>query len=182
MIPFFISFEILGLLLLFLAGAIAQIVGLIKERKMLTKFRFQKLIVFICLLALTLNQSAVNKIIEKVDWKLFYKRRIEIVEQVRDKEINSNTDKNFWTYKVPYKFPIISNGGNDVFISRNDSLNVMTVEFYVFRNYHESPSIKFIYTTDFVTIDKIEKKIDSKPNRNWKLEKNWYGYYDEIYN
>lgn len=176
---FFLIFELIGLILTLLIVSVVQIIQLIKERKLLSKLRIQKVVVFICLFILTLNHFTINKIIEKIDWRIFYNKRVEIVEQIRNKEINSNTDRHFWKYELPYKFPIISNGGNDIMISRDDSLNTMTVEFWIFRNFFESPSTQFVFTNDPKEIMKIESKIGKSPDENWKIEDGWYRTYGD---
>lgn len=182
MIPFFITFEILGLILFFLVGSIVQLVKLFKERRTLSAIRILKTIIFLGLLFLTVNQPLTNRAIEKVDWKIFYAKRMEVVEKVLNEEIQSTTDKNFWIYKLPYRFPVISNGGNDVFIKRNDTIGSVTVEFYISRNYHDSPSPKFVYTTDPEYLSKINRQIKTRPEKNWKIQRNWYRYNDRIYN
>lgn len=174
---FFLAFELLGLILILLIISIVQLVKLIKERKELSKLRVQKFIVFFALLVLTLYRDSVNKVIEKVDWQIFYTKRTEIVERVKMGEINSDTDRPYWRYELPYRFPVISNGGNEIMIDRDDNLNTTTIKFWIFRNFFDSPSTLFIYTNDSTMIEKINKKINSLPSENWKIEDNWYRTY-----
>jgi hypothetical protein len=121
----------------------------------------------------------VNRLIEKVDWQIFYNKRTEIVEHVMDKKINPDSDRQYWKYKLPYEFPVISNGGNEILIERNDSLNTTTVEFWIFRNFFSSPSTHLIYTNDSTEIARIDRLIKRHPKDNWQIENNWYRTYEE---
>ncbi len=178
---FFLTFEIIGLILILCIASVIQLVKLIIERKNLSRLRILKFSIFIGLLILTFYQSSVNKVIEKIDWKLFYNRRVEIVEKIKNKEINSNTEKPYWKYKLPYTFPVISNGGNEIIINRKNRLNTTTVQFWIFRNFFEAPSTQFIFTNDSSVMETIRKKMIRMPSENWKIEENWYRTYGELY-
>ncbi|WP_332914080.1 hypothetical protein [Algoriphagus boritolerans] len=114
---------------------IIQLVKTIKERKILTKLRIAKLVTFSILFLLTLYRHKTNLAIEKVDWFILENKRNEIVEKVKNKELNPNVSWNGWVCELPFEFPIVSNGGNDIGISRNEENNGTTVTFWVFRNF-----------------------------------------------
>jgi hypothetical protein len=80
---------------------------------------------------LTLSRWHVKNIIEKADWHIFYQKRVETVEKVQKKELNPNVGWNNWICELPFEFPVISNGGNDIGISRNDSTQTITVELFL---------------------------------------------------
>ena len=114
-----------------------------------------------------------------MDWLIFENKRTEIVKQVKDKELNPNVSWNGWVCELPFEFPVISNGGNDIGIYRNKENNRTTVTFWVFRNFFDSPSTYFVYTNDPEEKKRIEEKIKNKPRNNWKIKKNWYRTYGE---
>src|SRR5690606_15867842 len=176
---FLLAFIWLGLILILLTVTIIQLVKLIKERKNLTKLRIVKLLTFTLLFILTLYRDTTNLGIEKVDWLIFENKRTEIVKQVKDKELNPNVSWNGWVCELPFEFPVISNGGNDIGIYRNKENNRTTVTFWVFRNFFDSPSTYFVYTNDPEEKKRIEEKIKNKPRNNWKIKKNWYRTYGE---
>ncbi len=90
---------------------------------------------FSILFLLTLYRHKTNLAIEKVDWFILENKRNEIVEKVKNKELNPNVSWNGWVCELPFEFPIVSNGGNDIGISRNEENNGTTVTFWVFRNF-----------------------------------------------
>lgn len=179
-VPYFIvAFEWIGLLIGFFIVAIYQIVKLIVERKKRTKLRLYKVTLFLVLFFLTFYGRYVDRVIEKVDWKIFYNKRKAIVEQVKNNELNPNVEWNGWVCELPYEFPVISHGGNDIGIFRKADEKSTTVTFWVFRNFFSAPSTHLIYTNDSTEIARIEKLIERHPKDNWKIENNWYRTYEE---
>jgi hypothetical protein len=180
---FILAFELLGLYLLFFLLSIIQIIKLIKERKTLSSLRVQKAVVFIGLFSLTFFGVS-NQIIEKIDWSILFNRRKQIVEQVKSKQLNPNVSWNGFMCKLPYEFPVVSNGGNYIEIFENQKNRSTTVKFYIFANFFESPSTYFIYTDDPEEIPNIEKWIKKYPSDNWKICENWFrtevGPYDGL--
>ena len=128
---------------------------------------------------MTLYRDIPNRIIEKVDWLTFLNKRIEIVEQVKNNELKPNVDWNGWVCELPFEFPIVSNGGNDIGIFKNQTDSSLTIKFWVFRNFFDNPSTYFIYTDDNQNLERLEKKINQLPKQNWKIRENWYRIYGE---
>ena len=122
---------------------------------------------------MTFFRQPVNQIIEKADWYIFYNKRTEVVEQVKNGELKPNVSWNGWVCELPFELPVISNGGNDIGIFRNQVNNRTTVTFWVFRNFFDSPSTHFVFTDDPEEIKRIEGKIETKPNDNWRIRENW---------
>jgi hypothetical protein len=179
-IPYFIvAFGWFGLLAGFFAITIYQIIKAIKERKRITKLRLYKLTLFLALFFLTFYGRYVDRLLEKVDWRFFYNKRTEIVEQVKSNDLNPNVDWNGWVCELPFEFPVISHGGNDIGIIRNEEKNTTTVTFWIFRNFFSAPSTRLIYTNDSTKIESINKLIKRHPKDNWKIEENWYRTYGE---
>jgi hypothetical protein len=179
-IPYFVVFLLWILLsIAFLGIAIIQIMKLVREWGSLTKLRIAKVLVFSILFYLTFNQSPVNRLIEKADWSILYDRRSDIIEKVKRHELNPNGSFNNGVCKLPYEFPVVSNGGNDIIIGRKMDSEKLTVTFWVFRNFFEAPSTCFVYTTDEMKIDEFEKLISRDPDNNWKIEENWYRTFRE---
>lgn len=177
---FFLAFELFGLIAILFIITTVQIVRLIRERKKLTKLRIQKVTVFTCLFLLTFSHSFTNRIIEKADWLIFENKRLEIVEQVKNEKLKPNVDWNGWVCELPFEFPVVSNGGNDIGIFKSKTDSTVTVQFWVFRNFFSHPSTYFIYTENNNVIERIEKKISNRPKDNWKLKENWYRVYGDF--
>ena len=179
-VPYFIvALEWIVLSLILLIWTIGQIVKLIKERKNLTRQRIASVLVISTLFLLTFFRQPVNQIIENADWYIFYKKRTEVVEQVKNGELKPNVSWNGWVCELPYEFPVISNGGNDIGISKNDSTNEVTVTFWVFRNFFSAPSIHFVYTNRPEDIKYYNELIERNPDENWIIEENWYRTFHE---
>lgn len=179
-VPYFIILlEFLILSLVLLIWTIGQIVKLFKERKNLTRQRVISVFVILTLFLLTFFRQPVNQLIEKADWHIFYNKRTEVIEQVMNGELKPNESWNGWVYELPYEFPVISNGGNDIGISQNDSTNEVTVTFWVFRNFFSSPSTHFVYTNRPEDIKYYNELIKRNPDYNWKIEENWYRTFHE---
>jgi len=179
-VPYFILvFEWILLIGFLLVSTIIQIVKLIQERKQLTRQRIYSLVIIVGLFVMTLYRDIPNRIIEKVDWLAFLNKRIEIVEQVKNNELNPNVELNGWVCELPFEFPVVSNGGNDIGIFKNKTDSSLTVKFWVFRNFFENPSTYFIYTDDEQKLERLEKKINQLPKQNWKIRENWYRIYGE---
>jgi len=60
---------------------------------------------------LALYRHKTNLVIEKVDWFILENKRNEIVERVKNKELNPNVSWNGWVGELPFESPIVSNGG-----------------------------------------------------------------------
>jgi len=179
-VPYFIlAFEWILLIGFFFVLTIIQIVKLFKERKQLTRQRVYSLVIILGLFLMTLYRDIPNRIIEKVDWLTFLNKRIEIVEQVKNNELKPNVDWNGWVCELPFEFPIVSNGGNDIGIFKNQTDSSLTIKFWVFRNFFDNPSTYFIYTDDNQNLERLEKKINQLPKQNWKIRENWYRIYGE---
>lgn len=178
---FFLFFIWLGMSLGLLIISVIQLIRLIRENKNTTTIRVMKLMVFSILFFLTFNKIEANLVIENFDWKLMKDRREEIVKQVKNNELKPNASHNNWVCKLPFEFPVVSNGGNDILISKNEDTKRLTVTFWIFRNFFEAPSTQFIYTDDWETIRKIEDKINKDSINNWKIEENWYRTFGELY-
>jgi hypothetical protein len=176
---FFLAFIWLGLTLILFILTIIQLIKSIRERKILTKLRIAKLVTFSLLFLLTLYRHKTNLAIEKVDWFILENKRNEIVKQVKNNELNPNVSWNGWVCELPFEFPIVSNGGNDIGISRNEENNGTTVNFWVFRNFFDSPSTHFVYTDDPEEIKRLDKKVAERPDDNWKIKENWYRKYGD---
>ena len=88
LMPFFIRPLLwLGFSVIFIIIAIYQLIKLIRERKNLERIRIIKTLFYCLIFYLTLNRWPVESIIEKADWHILYRKRIEIVEKVQKKEL-----------------------------------------------------------------------------------------------
>lgn len=173
---FLLALEWLALSLILLIITFIQLGKLISERKKLSKLRIWKTITFATLFILTFYRNAANNVIEETDWHIFYSTRKEIVEKVKTNTLKPNVDYNNSSCELPFEFPVISNGGNDILISKENGYT--TVTFWVFRNFFDSPSTALIYTDNPEEIYYYEKKIANKPEKNWKIQENWYRIYN----
>lgn len=128
---------------------------------------------------LTIYPQPVNKIIEKFDWYIFYSKRSEIVQMVKNKELNPNVSWNRVLCELPFEFPVISNGGNDILIDRIDGTDHVTVTFWIFRNFFNAPSTQLVYTNSPSEITRIHDIMKHDPSNNWEIEENWYRTFDD---
>lgn len=101
-------------------------------------------------------------------------KRTLIVKDVNNGKLRPNVKWNKWVCELPYELPIVSNGGNDIGIFKNKQTNSVTVQFWIFRNFFDSPSTYIIYTEDQERKKYYEKKINEEPEYNWKIEEKWY--------
>lgn len=154
--------------------AIIHLIILFYERKSITKISIYNFVIFSVLFYLTINPKLVDRLIEKIDWKILYTKRMEIVDKVKSKELNPNVSWNNYVCKLPFSFPVVSNGGNDIGISRYQNSNTVTVNFWIYRAFFNNPSTYFIYTNNYEEIKQLEMQIIKDPKHNWKIQDNWY--------
>ena len=117
--------------------------------------------------------------IEKLDWHIFYNTRTKVVQQVKNGELKPNVGWNGWVCQLPYEFPVISNGGNDIGISKNELTNEVTVTFWVSRNFLSAPSTHIVYTNRPEDIEYYNDLIERNPVDNWQIEENWFRTFHE---
>lgn len=160
------------LIAVFFTITFIQLIQLFRERKNTTKLRIQKLVVFSCLLLLTLSPSLTYRLIEKVDWFILENKRAEIVKQVKDKKLKPDVGSN--TCKLPFEFPIVSKNRNYILILNSKTDDALTIHFWVDRQFDYSASTSFVYSNDKSFIERFEYKITERPKENWKLKENWY--------
>ena len=179
-VPYFLlAFE---LLLVILISIILAVLWVIKAGRTETKVPKQTTIFYIVttiLIILTIYPHPINKIIEKADWYIFYSKRNEIVQMVKNKELNPNVSWNNVLCELPFEFPVISNGGNDILIERVNNTNNVTVTFWIFRNFFSAPSTRLVFTNDITEIRRINNLIEKDPANNWVIEENWYRTFGE---
>jgi len=179
-VPYFIvALEWLAMSLGLFIWSLVQIGKIIRERKALSKQRLFSALTICILFILTFYRQPVNGLIEKADWYVFYSKRNSVVDLVKEGKLTPNVSWNNWVCELPYEFPVISNGGNDIGISKNDSTGKVTVTFWVFRNFFSSPSTHFVYSDDPNEIEEINNLIKNNPQDNWKITDNWYRTYYE---
>ncbi|MFP3599169.1 hypothetical protein [Chryseobacterium sp. SIMBA_029] len=176
-LPYFVqpfSWLLVCIILLFLF--VRQVTKTITERKNLKENRILNLpTTFILFFLIFYNFNKIpSSIIEKVDRTISYNKRKQIVEEVLSEKLRPNTKMNNGICKLSFDFPIISNGGNDIWIYKNKTENTKTIKFWISRGFFESPQTYFIFTNDNEVKKQYEKQIKIKPESNWKLEENWY--------
>ncbi|KQR93718.1 hypothetical protein ASG01_07575 [Chryseobacterium sp. Leaf180] len=155
---------------------VKQIIKVIKEGKNLQPYRLLNLFITAMLLFLTVyNFNKIpHSIIEKLDWSISYNKRQKIVKEVLAGKLKPNTEMNYGIYRLPFDFPVISNGGNDIWIDENKNNSMKTIKFWISRGFFDSPQTYFIFTNDTKSKKYYEEKIKTKPEYNWKIEENWY--------
>ena len=168
-ILFFVAF-------LFFILLIRNGVKLFQSRKRLDfKKRIFKFLFVLTILFLTIfkfNYIPQN-LIERFDWILLYDKRVKIIEDIKLGKIKTNVYQNNSLYRLPYKYPIISNSGNEIVIEK-DNKNFYTVDFFITRPIFISPAARIVFTESEDVSSEFEKKIKEDPTQNKKLEKNWY--------
>lgn len=179
-VPYFLlALEWLLILFIFLLFAIIKTVKISKSDENLTKSKKIQYGLITVLFFLTIYPHPVNKVLEKIDWFIFYSKRIEIVQMVKNRQLNPNVSWSKDLCELPYEFPVISNGGNDIVINRIDSSDHLTVTFWIFRNFFSSPSTHLIYTNNPYEIERIQHIMNRDPSNNWEIEKNWYRTFED---
>lgn len=179
-VPYFIvALEWLVLSLGLLIWTFVQVGKAIKERKNLSRQRVFSALTICSLFLLTFYRQPVNSLIEKADWYIFYSKRCSVVDLVKQDKLTPNVSWNNWVCELPYEFPVISNGGNDIGISKNDSTGKVSVTFWVFRNFFSAPSTHFVYTDDPEELKYLDDLVKSNPTDNWRINENWYRTFHE---
>jgi len=153
-----------------------QVNKVTKEWKNLKKNRLLNLSLTLFLFFLTFfNFNKIpHSIIEKIDWTFSFNERLQIVKEVLTEKLKPETERNNGICKLPFDFPLISNGGNEIWIYENKIESTKTIKFWISRGFFESPQTYFIFTNDNDVIKHYEEKIIAEPEYNWKLEENWY--------
>jgi hypothetical protein len=173
-LPFFIvPLSWIGIFIIFSILIIIQIIKIIKERRNITKSKIITLFTFLLIIYFTFTPWIIDGFIEKIDWILYYPLRNDIVEKVKLNKLNPNVSWNDLVCELPYEFPIVSNGGNDICIYRNSD-NTLTVTFFISRTLFNAPSTYFVYTNSNRVVYDIEEYIKYDKNYNWKIKENWY--------
>lgn len=181
--PFFvIPFIWLLVILFFFVLIIRSLIILFKNKKVPTIFRQRILKLAIVLILFSLTFYKVNHvpqlIIEKLDWVVLYNQRKNIIDEVKSSKLQPNVSYSDFMCELPYEFPVVSNGGNDIAIYHSDE-NEYIIVFFVFRNFFEAPSTKIIYSENPENIKYFEEKIKRNPDNNWKIRDNWYRVYGD---
>jgi hypothetical protein len=152
---------------------VIQIIKIIICRKNIKKIWIINLMVLLILLFLNIEMKIVNKSIENIDWIMLYSLRKSIVEKVIRKELNPNVEWNSISCELPFEFPIVSVGGNDISIDRYED-NTVTVGFYIERWFFEWPYSEFVYSNNESSIIYLEKLVNEDTKNSWKIKENWY--------
>jgi hypothetical protein len=156
--------------------SIRHAVKAINEQKDFKVDRIVSLLITFTLFLLTFyNFNKIPRsIIEKIDWTISFNKRNSTVNNVLAGKLKPNTQLNNGICKLPFDFPIISNGGNDILIYKNKLESTETIKFWISRGFFESPQIYFIFTNDKETKKRYNELIRAKPEYSWQLEDNWY--------
>jgi hypothetical protein len=173
---FIVTLLWIGLSITFLIISIIQLIKLIREYKSLSRLRILKVVTFLILFYFTYNSMIIHGLIEKVDWKIFYNKRMQIVEQIKADKFGP------WesgVSQLPFQFPVLSNGGNEVGVYKNKTTHTVTINFWVYRNFFSAPSTSFVYTNDSEEIKELDAQISKDPKHNWKMQDNWYRTWGE---
>lgn len=173
-LPYFVQpFSWLLVCITLLILLIKQIIKVVKERKNLQTNRILNFSITLTLFLLTFyNFNKIpNLIIEKIDWNISYNKRTQIVKDVLSEKLKPNTKMNNGICRLSFDFPIVSNGGNDIWIYGDKSGKTKTVKFWISRGFFESPQIYFIYTNDNIMKENYNNLIKQSRNLIGKLTK-----------
>lgn len=176
-LPYFIQpFSWLLVCITLLILFVRQVIKTIRERKNIKTNRILNLTTTLILFFLTFyNFNKIpHSIIEKIDWLVLFNKREKIVQEVFTGKLLPNTKMNNGICRLPFNFPIISNGGNDIWIYQSKTKKTKTIKFWISRGFFDSPQTYFIFTNDNETKKDYEEQIKTKPKYNWKLAENWY--------
>jgi len=176
-------FVYIALVIFLLILSIRNLILLIRRWKTSRNLRLIKLIIPLILFILTFYRFNYfpNLVYEKIDWNIHYNKRVEVISKVKTGEFKPNVPWNNWVCELPFEYPIISNDGNDIGISKNEKTNKFTVSFWIDRAFLDTPSTYLIYSEDLETLKKLDEKVKNEPERNWKIKDNWYRIFGEYY-
>lgn len=137
-----LSNPFLGFSVILLILTLRQIIRLLKEKKNIKTDRIINLSVTLILFVLTFyNFNKIpNSIIEKIDWSISYNKRGQIVKDILTEKLKPNTKLNNGICRLSFDFPIISNGGNDIWIYQNKTEGEKLSNFgflVAFSNHHK---------------------------------------------
>lgn len=172
-LPYFVQPLVWIFVVLFLFILLAiQVRKIIKEKNKISINIILTFSTLLILFALTFFNfyKIPRKIIEKIDWIVLYNKRLEIVKDVQNGKLISNTKMNNGISALPFYFPIVSNGGNEILIFDNKK----TIKFWISRGFFDTPQLYFIFTENSDTIESINELIKKHPENNWKIKENWY--------
>lgn len=162
----------IGFFIIFCSLIILQGKALFHKSKANGRFNIPATGICLILLLLTIFSSFTNRVIERIDWRLFYNERMVIIRQIKKGLITATGD--FGECRLPDRFSRVS-ANNIIRIhgTQNDSL---TIIFYMhtqgFADYVVSS--QFIYTNDAGERKYMNTKIKRNPKENWKLNDEWY--------
>src|SRR5690554_7722276 len=126
LIPYFVIPLLWFLIILFLFILIIRNIFLVFKNSRNLQFS-EKIIkigfVFILFISTFFRFNYVaQRIIEKVDWLVLYNQRITVIKKVKNNELKSTVSWNGFICELPFEFPIVSNGGNDIGIFYNEEI------------------------------------------------------------
>jgi hypothetical protein len=174
-LPYFINVIIwLTLSLCLLLITISLLIKVIHKIKSASKLMILRVVFFAVLFFLTFYAHLVNSLFEKINWAVFYAKRQEIVERVKNNELKPNVSFNKALCKLPFNFPVLSNSGNEIYIFRNNLDKSITVKFWIARGFFEAPQTYFTFSDDIKELKALDQFITTDPNHNWKINRNWY--------
>jgi len=131
--------------------------------------------VILVLLYFTFNPiRQIHAMTEQEDWTHFYETRTQVVKQVDARLLYPDNYTLSGYCRLPKTFPIVSNGGNQIYITKDPLQDAITVSFFIHLGFFEGYNSAFIYTNNPEHIEKLEERIRENPESNWKIQNNWY--------
>lgn len=176
-LPYFVRPFLWLLICLVLLGIfLKQAIKLFKERKNIKHGRLLTFMTAFFLSGLTFyNINALPRaLMEKMDWMILYQKRRQIVTEVLHGQLKPNTTLHNGICRLPFTFPIVSNGGNDIWIAENKTKSTKTIKFWISRNFFDAPQDYFVFTNDNETLQYYRKLIKVRPQHNRQLDNNWF--------
>lgn len=109
----------------------------------------------------------------ELDWQLRKKSRMEIVNLIKAGTISPNVnDRPRVCLLSSEKYPLISNGGNEISIER-DEKGKLSVEFFIDRGFLDHYSA-FVYSESPERIRELEQTVERSAFSSRKIDRNWY--------
>ena len=129
-----------------------------------------KTAVIVLILAVIFTYSWQSTIVEKLDWMINSNSRLNIAQQVISGSIKEDM---YGNYKLPVAFPILSNGGNEINVTRYPD-NTINVRFLITKALLFGEQDYWVYTNNISLMKDFEVLIKENPKLNRKLRDNWY--------
>jgi len=148
--------------------------NMVVRSKLVTNKGLLQFMLFSSVIIGLLSSAFGDYIVEQLDWSLRLKTRVEIIREIKCGMMEPNVKGNNTACMMSnWIFPPISNGGNEIFIEKTDSIQ-FTVTFLITPGFLDHYNA-FVYTNDRDKIVELDYRTTNiRKGGNWKIGNGWY--------